>query len=393
MVRCWSWMTILLALWLSACASAPVQVSTPTVVLEPPLPEFDEPAFGEPVPVPPVASLFTLSDEQAADFLRYFHDTRQAKIAPHRRIFTYLARRLRNFRYDGATRSATEALAANDGNCLSLALVTTSLARLANIEVAYQRLSDEPIFQRHNNVVLVADHVRSLLFDPGYQPTPGALVLQRPHIAIDYFPDRRSRPDGKVSEATLQSMFYVNLAGEAMALNEDRKAFWLLRAALDHDKVNLGALNSLAVLHRRAGNLAVAEKLYLHALQRNGDRLVLLSNYRALLSMQGRKPEMEAIDRRLAAIPIRNPYDHIALGNDAYRQGRHLQALEHYREALAEAPYLHEAYWRQAVVYTAMDEPEKAKKLLAAAGSAAGQNRDKRLYQAKLQSLLQATMH
>ncbi|HEX5755906.1 MAG TPA: hypothetical protein VFY12_06090, partial [Arenimonas sp.] len=238
-------------LLLSACASAPtLTVASTAPIAVPVTPGLDAHHFGEPLPVPPPASLFTLSAEQEADFLQYFHDPAHAGEARHRRLYDYLEQRLDHFRYYGATRSAAEALVADEGNCLTLAMLTTALARLADVEIAYLRISDEPVFERHGNVVFAADHVRSLLFDPDFQATPGEWVLQKPHLIIDYFPERRRRAGGRVSEQTLQSMFYTNLAGEAMAENRYREAFWLLKAALEQDPAHVGALNSLAVLHR-----------------------------------------------------------------------------------------------------------------------------------------------
>ena len=167
-----------LAVLLTACAATPVRtVASAPQPVGPAIPGLDARQFGEPVPVPPVASLFKLTKEQEADFLHYFHDPRHAAEAPHQRLSAYLYQRLHGFRYYGPTQSAADALSTHEGNCLTLALVTTALARLAEVEVAYQRISDTPVFERNGNVVLVSEHVRSLLFDPGYTPEPGAVVI------------------------------------------------------------------------------------------------------------------------------------------------------------------------------------------------------------------------
>lgn len=378
-----------LALLLSACASVPDTVTTlaPVATTEPAIPGLDPQPFGPPVAVPPPATLFALDPAQQAGFLREFHDPAHAAVPAHQRLANYIEQRLWQFRYDGATRTAGDALALGEGNCLSLALVTTSLARLAGVEVGYQRMRDEPVFERQGRVVLAADHVRTLLFDPDYQARPGEVVVQEPHLVVDYFPDRRRRPGGRVSEQAVQSMYYVNLAGEAMAGERLREAWWLLRAALEHDPASAGALNSLAVLHRRMGNDAVAEAVYRHALRLHDDDLNLLGNYRTLLATQGRSDEVAELDRRLARLPVRNPYDLLERGDHAFRQERPQLALEYYRQALERAPYLHEAYWRQAVVYAALGEPVRAEALLRIAAAEAGRPRDRRLYEAKAQSL------
>lgn len=375
-----------LTLLFAACAGGPETAVAPAVA-EPPLPGLDPQPFGAPLPVPPPSALFALTREQQADFLREFNDPAQAAEAPHARLAGYIERRLWHFRYDGATRTASDALAKDEGNCLSLALVTTALARLVGVQVGYQRMRDEPVFERHDKVVLVADHVRSLLFDPEREREPGDITGMEPHIVIDYFPDRRRRRGGRVDEATLRSMFYANLAAEALAAEQHREAYWLLRAALEHDPASADAQNALAVLHRRIGNPGLAEAIYRHALRQHEADLNLLGNYRSLLASQGREDEVAAIDHRLAALPVRNPYDLIDRGNQAYAQGRPHLALQLYRQALERAPYLHEAYWRQAVVYHSLGDHARAQALLKTAASAAGRPRDRHLYEAKAQAL------
>jgi Tfp pilus assembly protein PilF len=380
---------VLLALLLPACASVPDTVASVSreEPAEPAIPGLDPQPFDPPMAVPSPNLLFALDPAQQAAFLRAFHDPALADVPPHQRLAAYIEQRLWQFRYDGATRTAGDALAAGEGNCLSLALVTTALARLAGVEVGYQRMRDEPVFERQGRVVLAADHVRTLLFDPGYRAGPGDVVVQEPHIVVDYFPDRRRRPGGRVTEHAVQSMYYVNLAGEAMAGERHREAYWLLRAALAQDPASAGALNSLAVLHRRVGNDAVVEAVYRHALRLHDDDLNLLGNYRALLAGQGRMGEVAELDRRLAALPVRNPYDLLERGDHAFRQQRPQLALEYYRQALERAPYLHEAYWRQAVVYAALGEPVRAEALLMTAAAEAGRPRDRRLYEAKAMAL------
>ena len=380
---------ILLALLLAACATAP---GTPQeIVADPSLPGLDPQPFGPPLAVPPSASLFELTAAQQDAFLREFNDPAQAAVAPHARLAGYIEGRLALFRYDGATRTASDALASDEGNCLSLALVTTALARLAGVEVGYQRMREEPVFDRHDKVVLVADHVRSLLFDPSDQPEAGDLTGFESHIVIDYFPDRRRRRGGRVDEQALQSMFYANLAAEALAADRNREAYWMLDAALRHDPASADALHALAVLHRRVGNPAVAEQVYRHALDLHPADLSLLGNYRSLLTAQGRHAEAAGIDRRLEALPVRNPYDLIDRGNQAFAQDRPQAALQWYRQALEQAPYLHEAYWRQAVVHHALGEHAQAAALLERAAKATAQPRDRHRYEAKAQLLRELT--
>ncbi|MDT9151323.1 tetratricopeptide repeat protein, partial [Escherichia coli] len=75
-------------------------------------------------------------------------------------------------------------------------------------------------------------------------------------------------------------------AGEALVEGDFQRAFWLIDASLRANPDSAASLNSLAVLLRRAGDAAEAERVFLHALDAHGENPNLLRNYRALLISQ-----------------------------------------------------------------------------------------------------------
>jgi tetratricopeptide (TPR) repeat protein len=77
----------------------------------------------------------------------------------------------------------------------------------------------------------------------------------------------------------------------------------------------------------------------------------------------------------------------IELGIQAQAEGRLQRALDFYDRASVLAPYLHEAYWRKAVVYHALGELPRAEDLLQQAMDKASRDHDRRLYHAKLATL------
>lgn len=379
-------LVIWLSMLLSACASTGQRASLSSAVSLP-VPPVRAELFGAPVPVPDAAQMFALSPGQQANFLEYFHDPAQSVHKPHERIYRYLEGRLGDFRYHGSTLTATEALAANHGNCLSLAVLTTALAKLVGVEADYQTIRNALVYERRHGLITVADHVRTRLYDPTFVPEPGLIRLQRPHIVIDYFPERGQRRGGRVDTQGLLAMFYVNLAGEALIANDLPRSYWLLQAALANAPGSPGVLNSMAVLHRMAGDSRSAEALFRHALDLHADNVNLLENLRNLVRSQGRTREADAIEQTLLALPSRDPYRMIELGIQAQAEGRLQRALDFYDRASVLAPYLHEAYWRKAVVYHALGELPRAEDLLQQAMDKASRDHDRRLYHAKLATL------
>lgn len=385
------WVVCLSAL---LCACATTAQRAPVVAVEaPPGPPVHAELFGAPVSIPGADQLFSLSPQQQAHFLEYFNDPAQSGYKPHERIHGYLEGRLGDFRYHGSTLTATEALASNNGNCLSLAMVTTALARLAGVEVDYQLVRNALVYERRDGLVTVADHVRTRLYDPTFEPVAGTGRILRPHIVIDYFPEPGQRRGGRVDTPEVLAMFYVNLAGEALLAHDLQRSYWLLQAALDSVSDSPAALNSMAVLHRIAGDAGSAEALFHYALDLHADNVNLLGNLRNLVRGQGRTLEAEALEQKLLELPNRDPYRLIEFGIQAQGEGRLHRALAFYDRASVLAPYLHEAYWRKAVVYQALGEPARAEELLQQALHTAPRADDRHLYHAKLGTLGSSQQH
>ena len=126
-------------LTLSGCAT---QKASPKVMQ---LPATSASLFRQPASLPQLEQLFYLNDEQQQDFLGYFHSQEQATYTAEYRLYNYLQNKLMYFTYEGANNSAQLALEQRRGNCMTLALVTSALAKLANIEVGYKVIYQEPL--------------------------------------------------------------------------------------------------------------------------------------------------------------------------------------------------------------------------------------------------------
>lgn len=111
-----------------------------------------------------------MTEQQQQSFLQFF----QAKIdngyIPHEVISDYLGSALSNFTNYGKTYTAQKAMLENSGNCMSLAILTTALSRLVNVEMDYRKMHSLPVYEKHGNVILSSSHVQSLLYDPSFIP-------------------------------------------------------------------------------------------------------------------------------------------------------------------------------------------------------------------------------
>ena len=380
---------LLMVSLLTGCAGVErlPEESPVTIQNEKPLISFESDPFGEPQKFIEVDDIYALSAEQNEAFLTYFNDPSRQDIAEHRRVYEYLESITMNFGYQGDTYAAEEALSNSSGNCLSLAILTTALARLAGVEAEYQLVDSAPVFESQGSVVFRGQHVRTKLLEPSVETAEGALVIYRGGLLIDYFPSAGVRFIGNLNEAQYHAMYYNNLASEAISKKDYNAAFWLLRKVLELTPDNAGAINSMAILYRRAGKPDKSEEIYKYGITHLSSKASLLRNYRVLLMEQERFEEAENINKRLAELEEPSPFDWLHAGREAYDSGDFRDALAFYKKAVEIAPYLHESYAGMASAHYMLGNRTSARRELLKARKFSYQKSVQLLYQAKLTAL------
>ncbi len=318
-------------------------------------------AFGPKPPMPAPAELFAITDAQHDEFMAFMNAPEARQVAAHRRLYDFIDVFSRQFNYQDDTLGASEALATHSGNCLSLAILTTALAQAADIQIGYQLVSDAPVYEVDDQVILKGVHVRSQLFDPG-EMTPGSLVLvNRARIVIDYFPTGRERFVSNLAHDEFVAMYYRNVAARFLGEGDLGNAYWYahesLRYAPDHEE----AINTLAVIHRRGGDAIRAEALYRYGIQHAANKLSLMKNYRVLLAQQGRNDEARTIERQLRQMEDPSPFNWLLLARDSVDDGDYDSAVRYYNRALELAPYMHEGYVGMAQAYYEAGEYDEAR--------------------------------
>lgn len=351
---------------------------------------FDSSQFGEPPEIISVEDIFGLTDEQEKDFLKYFESPIRQFTAPHERVYDYLQNITMDFGYQGETFTAQEALQSTSGNCLSLAILTTALAKLADVKTTYQLVDSTPVFESHGNIVYKGQHVRTKLYSPA-DVTTGSLLLRSSALLIDYFPTEGTRFVSNITETQYIAMFYNNLASEAIAREDYNAAFWLLQKTLKLTPEDPGAINSMAVIHRRIGDLDKAEEVYQYGIAHLDDKISFLRNYRVLLEQQGRFDEVAQINRQLTALDDPSPFDWLHAGHDAYSEGNYREAVLLYRKAAKIAPYLHESYAGLAKAYYMIGDRHRAEREFKNALEKSQRPATRSMYEAKLMVLSQSS--
>jgi len=372
--------TILLSCLLGACATNG-QLPSSTI-------SFESNLFGEPQEIIAPDDIYQLSEEQRQAFLQYFNNPIRENTPPHERVSDYLENITVNFTYQGETYTAAAALDNFSGNCLSLAILTTALAQVVGVETGYQLVDSAPVFALHGRVIYRGQHVRTKLFDPEWLP-PGEdrWVLSRPGLLVDYFPSEGDRFVGNISEAEYMAMYYNNLASDAIASEDYNIAFWLTHTSMELAPDNVSAMNAMAILYRRIGDVAKAEEIYRYGINNMPDQVSLLRNYRVLLIEQERYKEVEEIGKSLVRLQDSNPFEWLHAGRSAYDDGNFEEAVFYYKKAVTVAPYLHESYAGMANAYYKLGDKSGAERELKNAENYSNEESTRSMYQAKLMAL------
>jgi Tfp pilus assembly protein PilF len=381
--------SIFVILFLAGCVGSQVrheQTSQAESPADPGL-TFESDRFGQSQRIIPVAEIYRLSDEQQTAFLGYFENPLRQDIPAHERVWSYLQDITMEFHYQGETFTAEKALQESSGNCLSLAILTTALAKLAGVETGYQLVDSTPVFESRGNVVYKGQHVRTKLFRADDQVAEGRFLLQRGGLLIDYFPSEGDRFVNNITETQYIAMFYNNLASEAIAREDYNAAFWLLQKSLELNPDNAGSINAMAVVHRRVGELEKAEEIYRYGIENVKDQVSLLRNYRVLLEQQGRLNEVENINRKLSRLDDPSPFDWLRAGHGAYGEGDFKEAVLFYKKAAKKAPYLHESYAGMARAYYKTGNRKGAERELKNALQYSRRVSTRSMYEAKLVAL------
>jgi len=296
-------------------------------------------------------------------------------------IYQYLQKHLQHFNFHSNTLTAQQALDEKAGNCLTLALLTNALAQTTHVGVYYELAKTPPVFQRENGYLLSSQHIQTVIYE---KKVGGIFYSSKPlKLKIDYYSTDGSRTLRRVSEEEFQAMYYSNVAAESLIVDQHRTAYWHLKEALQIDPDNPIALNMLAVLYRHLGYDDYAEKVFIHGLSLAKNQLELLSNYHRFLLEKGRLSEARRVAEVIDDYDDPDPFKWIDVADQALQAGQYQQAINYFKKAQRQAPYLHEPSAGLAKAYFNLGNQKQALKAMNKALQNSHTQSVTTLYQAK----------
>ncbi|RJG15313.1 tetratricopeptide repeat protein [Massilia cavernae] len=375
---------LLVPLLLSACAAVQLPAPMPSTEL------FADAKFkpaSEPVGA---AGLFDLSPAMR----QYVHSPAfaahvRSKGAQHGLVDALYQKGELKLEYESSkTRTAAETFEARAGNCLSLVIMTAAFARELGLPVQYQNVMVEQTWSRSGNLYFGSNHVNLTLgeklteFLRTYQTSSTTLTIDflRPKEAERF----HTHP---LEEQDIVAMYMNNRAAEALAQDRIDDAYWWAREAVRTNPRYITGYNTLAVIYQRRGDNALAERVFVTALQREPENTVVMHNMIQVLASLGKDGESKALKARLAAIEPFPPFYYFNQGIKAMEKADYELARTLFAKEVKRAPFYHEFHFWLAIAHWRLGEGKRAQDELKLAMDTSTTSSSTQRYSAKLSQL------
>lgn len=291
----------------------------------------------------------------------------------------------------GANLTASQAYFDLNANCLSLSILSFSLAEHLGFESQFQRVHIPEYWDQTLGYSLLTGHVNLVIKESNFARNKTRnnsvnLYTMPKSLTIDFDPNSRQRnfPTSKISKQRILAMFYSNRGAMHMINEQYDLAYSYFKAAIQTDSQYAAVWGNLGILYRLIGKYQLAEQVYVQALDLQTDNKTVMGNMALLYHMTGRESLAQAIEIKLRAQRKDNPYYQIVLGNEALERNELSLALRYYHKAKRLDAKLHSSYFGIAKVHYYRGDLELAKKNLLQAYELSEFSHDQERYQSKL---------
>lgn len=346
-------------------------------------------------PVESPEQIFALPQQVKMDIrslTRYTDSAREKTDA----LLTYLfSKKGTNLLYQNdATLTAAETLAARQANCLSLTILSFSLAQELGLHVEFRDIKIPEYWTQNNGQSLLNGHVNLHVVGGKSVKANGSVNYSVFNYVIDFGvqSNKSHFPSVALKQSQVIAMFYNNKAAEAMVYGKYDLAYTYLKAAMKANPMAAENWNNLAVLYRTKQQFELAEKAYLLAVQLAPDQLNSRSNLALLYEVTGQTEKADQLKRLVDSKRNQNPYYHIMLGEESFASGHVQQAIQHYKKSLTLDKKSAEALFGLAKAYLSLGLTDKAEQYLRSATRSAPNSAERDRYQGKLDRLMTAVV-
>ncbi len=307
---------------------------------------------------PPMQYDLLATDEAMREFVAENMQGSRSPDSRLRRLLRGMSRRgLSDLNYNlDRTYTARDTFHQLEGNCLSFTNLFVALAREAGLRVHYQMVEVPPKWDGgESGLVILNNHVN-------------VIVEQR--YAQDYLVDfnlfeyQDNYKTHLVSDDYAESMFYSNLAVEALQNENYNDSFWYLHRALTLYPGIATSWVNIGVLYSRLGKVREAESSYLHALLLDKGNKSALANLASLYTLTGDVKRAAEYVKMVNYYRDRNPYYHFSLANRAFENGQFSEVIGYLERSINLKQVEHQFHYLKSQAFIELGDSEQARKSL-----------------------------
>lgn len=291
---------------------------------------------------------------------------------------------------NNATLTALQTYEQREANCLSLTILSYSLARALGFRAQFQDVQIPEYWITRNGTSVLNGHVNLVVTPPYMQTLTKTFISAEHNFLIDFERAGGSRerlPVRKISENDIVALFYNNKAADAMLTQQFDLAYRYLQAAAEVSPGVAATWNNLAVLYRQRQMPDYAERAYLQSLRLEPEHPNTMANLAILYAAIGRYQEAALLDNKVQQTRLRNPYYFVMQGNEALGEQRLADAELAFHRSIRLQPKMPEALFGLAKVAIMQHDYAAATSYLQRARLHAPAGADRRLYDHKIEML------
>jgi tetratricopeptide (TPR) repeat protein len=287
------------------------------------------------------------------------------------------------------TRTVSETLATRQANCLSLSILTYSIAKEIGIDAVFQDVKIPEYWSSDTNQTWLNGHINLKLLQSRQLNYAAGVVLLGNDIVVDF--DRNTIKQrfatAPIKPSRVIAMFYNNKAAEAFDHSNFAQTYRYYRAAITADPDYAVTWSNLAVLYRQQNLYPLSEQAYHHSLALDPTSSNTLANLAVLYRFSGNSIAAKRLEQQVHKKRKNNPWYYVMLGNEAVKRNELNDALALFQQSLALNNHTHEALFGLARSYFALNNTLKAAYYLEKARRTAKSPEDKQRYQHKISAL------
>lgn len=236
-----------------------------------------------------------------------------------------------------ANYTPAEVFSRKQANCISLSLLTDSLAKAAGLKSHFRDVSIAENWRVQESLTTLNYHVNVELKGSQLENKKFEIISG---FTVDFFPNWRQEAlsTKRLSKQEMLARFYNNKGAEALANKDLNQAYFYFRSALELSPQLDFTWGNLAAVYRKRGFLTKAEKVYLHALSIQADSLNIKHGLAILYEHMGKQQKSAQLYSEINKARKTNPFYFSMLAEEALQRGEAKKAITLFNQALAKRP-------------------------------------------------------